>query len=78
MYFKQLQQEEERITNLRIDNFKKAKYERDMKNLAEAMSVKAAKQKGIDHIAKAQKVIPAIVFCLQCQRLKTIQCEDTV
>ncbi|XP_026316570.1 cilia- and flagella-associated protein 45-like [Hyposmocoma kahamanoa] len=55
MYFKQLQQEEERIMNLRIDNFIKAKYERDMKNLAEAMSVKAAKQKGIDHIAKAQK-----------------------
>lgn len=57
MYYKQLQQEEDRIMNLRIDNFIKAKYERDMKNMAEAQSIKAAKQKGIDHIAKAQKVI---------------------
>lgn len=56
MYYKQLQQEEDRIMNLRIDNFIKAKYEREMKNLAEAEAIKAAKQKGIDHIAKAQKV----------------------
>lgn len=74
MYYKQLQQEEDRIMNLRIDNFIKAKYERDLKNMAEAQSVKAAKQKGIDHIAKAQKVIQ--VFHRQC--LKTIHCEDAL
>lgn len=34
----------------------KQKQEREARNKAEADAVKAAKQKGIDHIAKAQKV----------------------
>lgn len=42
--------------DLRITNFLKQKQEREAKNRAEAEAVKAAKQKGIDHIAKAQKV----------------------
>lgn len=57
MYYKQLQNEEERIMDLRIANFLRQKQERDAKNRAEAEAVKAAKQKGIDHIAKAQKVL---------------------
>lgn len=56
LYFKQLQNEEERINNLRVANFLKQKQEREARNKAEAEAVKAAKQKGIDHIAKAQKV----------------------
>lgn len=42
--------------NLRISNFLKKKMERESRNRAEAEAIKAAKQKGIDHIAKAQKV----------------------
>lgn len=56
LYYKQMQDEEERIMNLRIANFLRQKQEREAKNRAEAEAVKAAKQKGIDHIAKAQKV----------------------
>lgn len=42
--------------DLRISNFLKKKMERESRNRAEAEAIKAAKQKGIDHIAKAQKV----------------------
>lgn len=56
LYYKQVQNEEDRIMDLRIANFLKKKQERESKAKAEAEAVKAAKQKGIDHIAKAQKV----------------------
>lgn len=56
LYFKQLQNEEDRIMDLRIKNFMKQKQAREAKSKADAEAVKAAKQKGIDHIAKAQKV----------------------
>ncbi|KAJ8710513.1 hypothetical protein PYW08_009028 [Mythimna loreyi] len=55
LYFKQLQNEEERIMDLRIATFLRQKQERESKNRADAEAVKAAKQKGIDHISKAQK-----------------------
>ncbi|CAG9793102.1 unnamed protein product [Diatraea saccharalis] len=55
LYYKQLQMEEERIMDLRIANFLKQRQEREARNRADADAVKAAKQKGIDHIAKAQK-----------------------
>ncbi|CAD0205274.1 unnamed protein product [Chrysodeixis includens] len=55
LYYKQLQNEEERIMDMRIANFLKQKQARESKNKADAEAVKAAKQKGIDHISKAQK-----------------------
>lgn len=42
--------------DLRIVNFLKAKQERETQGKADADAIKAAKQKGIDHISKAQKV----------------------
>ena len=42
--------------DLRIATFLRQKQERESKNKADAEAVKAAKQKGIDHISKAQKV----------------------
>lgn len=56
LFYKQVQNEEERIMDLRIANFLKQKQEREARNRAEQEAIKVAKQKGIDHIAKAQKV----------------------
>lgn len=51
--------------DLRIANFLKKKQAREAKAKAEAEAVKAAKQKGIDHIAKAQKVSRYFPLLLQ-------------
>ncbi|XP_049880285.1 cilia- and flagella-associated protein 45 [Pectinophora gossypiella] len=76
LYYKQLQNEEDRIMNLRIDNFLKAKQERDSKNKAEADAIKAAKQKGIDHIAKAQKAEQELKE--ELERIRNLKIQEDV
>ncbi|XP_072948242.1 cilia- and flagella-associated protein 45-like [Epargyreus clarus] len=76
LYYKQLQNEEERIMDLRISNFIKQKREREAKNRAEAEAVKAAKQKGIDHIAKAQKAEQELKE--ELERIRNLKIQEDV
>ncbi|XP_028039761.1 cilia- and flagella-associated protein 45 [Bombyx mandarina] len=76
LYFKQLQNEEERIMNLRISNFLKQKQEREAKARADAEAVKAAKQKGIDHIAKAQKAEQELKE--ELERIRNLKIQEDV
>lgn len=76
LYFKQLQNEEERIMNMRIANFLKQKQEREARNRAEAEAVKAAKQKGIDHIAKAQKAEQELKE--ELERIRNLKIQEDV
>ncbi|XP_068625170.1 cilia- and flagella-associated protein 45-like [Battus philenor] len=76
LYFKQLQNEEERIMNLRIANFLKQKQERESRARAEAEAVKAAKQKGIDHIAKAQKAEQELKE--ELERIRNLKIQEDV
>ncbi|XP_060807280.1 cilia- and flagella-associated protein 45 [Amyelois transitella] len=76
LYYKQLQNEEERIMDLRIANFIKQKHEREAKNKAEADAVKAAKQKGIDHIAKAQKAEQELKE--ELERIRNLKIQEDV
>ncbi|KAI8433133.1 hypothetical protein MSG28_013980 [Choristoneura fumiferana] len=76
LYFKQLQNEEERINDLRIANFLKQKQEREARNRAEAEAVKAAKQKGIDHIAKAQKAEQELKE--ELERIRNLKIQEDV
>ncbi|XP_026489869.2 cilia- and flagella-associated protein 45-like [Vanessa tameamea] len=76
LYYKQLQNEEERIMDLRIANFLKQKQEREAKNRAEAEAVKAAKQKGIDHIAKAQKAEQELKE--ELERIRNLKIQEDV
>ncbi|CAH2250476.1 jg9586 [Pararge aegeria aegeria] len=76
LYYKQMQNEEERIMNLRISNFIKQKQEREAKIRAEAEAVKAAKQKGIDHIAKAQKAEQELKE--ELERIRNLKIQEDV
>lgn len=76
LYYKQLQNEEERIMDLRIANFLKQKMERESKNRAEAAAVKAAKQKGIEHIAKAQKAEQELKQ--ELERIRNLKIQEDV
>ncbi|KAF9807006.1 hypothetical protein SFRURICE_011150 [Spodoptera frugiperda] len=76
LYYKQLQNEEERIMDLRIANFLKQKQERESKNKAEAEAVKAAKQKGIDHISKAQKAEQELKE--ELERIRNLKIQEDV
>ncbi|CAG9571124.1 unnamed protein product [Danaus chrysippus] len=76
LYYKQLQNEEERIMDLRIANFLKLKQEREARNRAEAEAVKAAKQKGIDHIAKAQKAEQELKE--ELERIRNLKIQEDV
>ncbi|XP_023952374.2 cilia- and flagella-associated protein 45-like [Bicyclus anynana] len=76
LYYKQLQNEEERIMDLRTSNFIKKKQEREAKNRAEAEAVKAAKQKGIDHIAKAQKAEQELKE--ELERIRNLKIQEDV
>nr|WIM01486.1 cilia- and flagella-associated protein 45 [Limnephilus lunatus] len=73
MYFKQLKTEEERVSNERIENFIKQKKEREAKQKADADAIKAAKEKGIDSISKAQKAEKALKEELEYIRNLKIQ-----
>ncbi|XP_026750540.1 cilia- and flagella-associated protein 45 [Galleria mellonella] len=76
LYYKQLQNEEERIMDLRIANFLKQKQEREMKARAEAEAIKTAKQKGIDHIAKAQKAEQELKE--ELERIRNLKIQEDV
>ncbi|KAJ0171284.1 hypothetical protein K1T71_012834 [Dendrolimus kikuchii] len=76
LYYKQLQNEEERIMDLRIANFLKQKQEREARNKAEADAIKAAKQKGIDHIAKAQKAEQELKE--ELERIRNLKIQEDV
>ncbi|KAL0861265.1 hypothetical protein ABMA27_008826 [Loxostege sticticalis] len=76
LYYKQLQNEEERIMDLRIANFLKKKQAREAKAKAEAEAVKAAKQKGIDHIAKAQKAEQELKE--ELERIRNLKIQEDV
>ncbi|XP_045540541.1 cilia- and flagella-associated protein 45 [Papilio machaon] len=76
LYFKQLQNEEERILNLRIANFLKSRQERESRARAEAEAIKAAKQKGIDHIAKAQKAEQELKE--ELERIRNLKIQEDV
>ncbi|XP_049701835.1 cilia- and flagella-associated protein 45 [Helicoverpa armigera] len=76
LYYKQLQNEEERIMDLRIANFLRQKQERESKNREEAEAVKAAKQKGIDHISKAQKAEQELKE--ELERIRNLKIQEDV
>ncbi|KAM3956640.1 cilia- and flagella-associated protein 45 [Aphomia sociella] len=76
LYYKQLQNEEERIMDLRIANFLKQKQQREAKAKAEADAIKAAKQKGIDHIAKAQKAEQELKE--ELERIRNLKIQEDV
>ncbi|XP_059055995.1 cilia- and flagella-associated protein 45 [Achroia grisella] len=76
LYYKQLQNEEERIMDLRIENFLKQKQQRETKARAEAEAVKAAKQKGIEHIAKAQKAEQELKE--ELERIRNLKIQEDV
>ncbi|XP_063629326.1 cilia- and flagella-associated protein 45-like isoform X2 [Cydia splendana] len=76
LYFKQLQMEEERINDLRVANFLKQRQERESRNRAEAEAIKAAKQKGIDHIAKAQKAEQELKE--ELERIRNLKIQEDV
>ncbi|XP_041978376.1 cilia- and flagella-associated protein 45-like [Aricia agestis] len=76
LYYKQLQNEEDRIMDVRIKNFLQKKQEREAKNRAEAAAIKAAKQKGIDHIAKAQKAEQELKE--ELERIRNLKIQEDV
>ncbi|GBP70592.1 hypothetical protein EVAR_54402_1 [Eumeta japonica] len=76
LYSKQLQNEEERVIELRIANFMKQKQEREEKNKAEAEAIKAAKLKGIDLIAKSQKAEQELKE--ELEKIRTIKIQEDV
>ncbi|XP_034825966.1 cilia- and flagella-associated protein 45-like [Maniola hyperantus] len=76
LYYKQIQNEEERIMDLRISNFLKQKQEREARNRAEAEAIKVAKQKGIDHIAKAQKAEQELKE--ELERIRNLKIQEDV
>ncbi|CAG4968851.1 unnamed protein product [Colias eurytheme] len=76
LYYKQVQNEEERIMDLRIANFLKQKQEREARNKAEQEAIKAAKQKGIDHIAKAQKAEQELKE--ELERIRNLKIQEDV
>ncbi|CAB3232401.1 unnamed protein product [Arctia plantaginis] len=76
LYYKQLQNEEDRIMDLRISNFLKQKMARESRNRAEAEAIKAAKQKGIDHIAKAQKAEQELKE--ELERIRNLKIQEDV
>ncbi|CAG4983199.1 unnamed protein product [Parnassius apollo] len=76
LYYKQLQNEEERIMNRRIANFLKQRQEREARARAQAEAVKAAKQKGIDHIAKAQKAEQELKE--ELERIRNLKIQEDV
>ncbi|KAG6451656.1 cilia- and flagella-associated protein 45 [Manduca sexta] len=76
LFYKQLQNEEERIMDVRITNFIKQKQAREAKARAEAEAIKAAKQKGIDHIAKAQKAEQELKE--ELERIRNLKIQEDV
>ncbi|KAJ2938908.1 hypothetical protein O0L34_g17719 [Tuta absoluta] len=76
LYYRQLQIEEDRIMNMRIDNFLKAKQDREAGNKASADAIKAAKQKGIDHISKAQKAEQELKE--ELERIRNLKIQEDV
>ncbi|VVC93459.1 unnamed protein product [Leptidea sinapis] len=76
LYYKQMQNEEDRIMDLRVAEFLRQKQEREARNKAEQEAIKAAKQKGIDHIAKAQKAEQELKE--ELERIRNLKIQEDV
>ncbi|RVE53447.1 hypothetical protein evm_001817 [Chilo suppressalis] len=76
LYYKQLQMEEDRITDARIASFLRRRAEREARAKQQAAALQAAKQKGIDHIASAQKAEQELKE--ELERIRNLKIQEDV
>ncbi|CAG9131219.1 unnamed protein product [Plutella xylostella] len=76
IYFKQLQNEEDRISNQRIALFLQQRQEREARARAERAAATAVKQKGIEHISRAQKAEQELKS--ELERIRNLKIQEDV